>query len=68
MNILISTICFINRNKPGAEIYATFTQILINDVMTKTPYDIMVTTNEPEHYESEKEQYGDSTCNLVSKI
>jgi hypothetical protein len=59
MNILISTICFINRNKPGAEIYATFTQRLINDVMTKTPYDIMVTTNEPEHYESQKEQYGD---------
>jgi hypothetical protein len=59
MNILVSTICFVNRNKPGAEIYATFAQRLINDVMTKTPYDIMVTTNEPEHFQNDKEKWGD---------
>lgn len=59
MNILVSTICFVNRDKPGAEIYATFTQRLINDIMTKTPYDIMVTTNEPEHFQSNKEMWGD---------
>ena len=59
MNILVSTICFVNRNKPGAEIYATFAQRLINDVMTKTPYDIMVTTNEPEHFQNDIEKWGD---------
>ena len=59
MNILVSTICFVNRNKPGAEIYATFAQRLIEDVMKKTPYDIMITTNEPEHFTNQKEIYGD---------
>jgi hypothetical protein len=59
MNILVSTICFVNRQKPGAEIYATFAQRLIEDVMKKTPYDIMVTTNEPEHFLNQKEIYGD---------
>lgn len=59
MNILISTICFVNRNKPGAEIYSTFTQRLIEDVMSKTPFDIMVTTNESEHYTEQKEKYGE---------
>lgn len=59
MNILISTICFINRNKPGAEIYATFTQRLIEDIMSKTPFDIMVTTNESEHFTQQKEKYGE---------
>jgi hypothetical protein len=58
MNILVSTICFVNRNKPGAEIYATFAKRLINDVMTKTPYDIMVTTNEPEHFQDDIENWG----------
>jgi hypothetical protein len=59
MNILVSTICFVNRQKPGAEIYATFAQRLIEDVMKKTPYDIMITTNEPEHFLNQKEIYGD---------
>lgn len=58
MNLLVSTICFVNRNKPGAEIYATFTKRLINDVMTKTPYDIMVTTNEPQHFDEELLKWG----------
>ena len=58
MNILVSTICFINRNKPGAEIYATFAKRLVNDIMTKTPYDIMITTNEPEHFQNELEIWG----------
>lgn len=58
-NILISTICFVNRNKPGAEIYATFTNRLIDDVMNKTPFDIMITTNEIEHFLEKKSIYGD---------
>jgi hypothetical protein len=57
MNILFSTICFVNRNKPGAEIYASFTQRLIEDVINKTPYDIMVTTNEPDHYVDQQNKY-----------
>lgn len=57
MNILVSTICFVNRQKPGAEIYATFTQRLIEDVIKKTPYDIMITTNEPEHFLDQKKKY-----------
>jgi hypothetical protein len=59
MNILVSTICFVNRQKPGAEIYATFAQRLIEDVMNKTPYDIMITTNEPDHFLNQKSIYGD---------
>ena len=58
MNILISKICFVNINKPGAEIYATFAKRLINDIMTKTPYDIMVTTNEPEHFQEDVQNWG----------
>lgn len=58
MNILVSTICFVNRNKPGAEIYATFCQRLIEDVMNKTPFDIMVTTNETNHYDELVSKYG----------
>jgi len=58
-NILISTICFINRNKPGAEIYATFNNRLIDDVMNKTPFDIMITTNEIEHFKEKKLIFGD---------
>lgn len=59
MNILVSTICFVNRAKQGAEIYATFAQRLVEDVMNKTPYDIMITTNESEHFLKQKEIYGD---------
>lgn len=58
MNILVSTICFVNRNKNGAEIYATFAKRLIDDIMNKTPYDIMVTTNEIQHFQEEIEKYG----------
>lgn len=44
--ILVSTISFVNRNKEGSEIYTTFAKRLINDVITKTPFDILVSTNE----------------------
>ena len=44
-NILVSAISFVNANKEGTEIYTTFAKRLINDVLTKTPYDVMVTTN-----------------------
>lgn len=57
--ILVSTICFVNRKKPGAEIYATFTRRLINDVMVKSPYDIRVVTNEPEHFKEDLEKWGE---------
>jgi hypothetical protein len=58
MNILVSTICFINRNKPGAEIYATFANRLIEDVMKKTTFDIMITTNEPIFFVTAQKKYG----------
>ena len=45
MNILITAICFVNDEKPGSEIYTTYAGRLINDVLTKTPYDVMITTN-----------------------
>jgi len=50
MNILVSTISFINKNKPGSEIYTTFANRLISDVLNKTPFDIMVTTNSPNSF------------------
>lgn len=58
MNILVSTICFINFNKNGADIYATFANRLVEDVMTKTPYDIMVSTNAPDFFKEKIEKYG----------
>jgi hypothetical protein len=59
MRLLFSTICFLNREKLGAEIYGTFCKRLINDVMTKTPYDILVTTNEVDFFTEEKEKWND---------
>jgi hypothetical protein len=59
INILVSSICFINRNKSGAEIYATFANRQIDDAMTKTPYDIRVITNEPELFEENQNKWGD---------
>ena len=50
-NILINTICFINRDKPGAEIYLKYAQRLANDVLQKTPYDFRICTNEPEAFD-----------------
>lgn len=44
-NIIVSAISFVNTEKQGSEIYTTFAKRLINDVLTKTPYDVMVTTN-----------------------
>lgn len=49
-NILVSAISFVNTEKKGSEIYATFAKRLINDVLTKTPYDVMVTTNNIENF------------------
>lgn len=45
MKILVSAISFVNTEKPNSEIYTTFAKRLINDVLTKTPYDVMITTN-----------------------
>jgi hypothetical protein len=43
--ILVSAISFVNERKNGSEIYTTFAKRLIDDVLTKTPWDIMVSTN-----------------------
>jgi hypothetical protein len=58
-SILVSAICFVNRNKPGAEIYAAFARKLIDDVIKKSPYDIRIVTNEPEHFKEDIEKYSD---------
>jgi hypothetical protein len=49
-NILVSAISFVNERKNGSEIYATFAKRLINDVLTKSPYDVMVTTNNIDNF------------------
>lgn len=49
-NILVSAISFVNDKKNGSEIYTTFAKRLINDVITKTPYDVMITTNHSEYF------------------
>lgn len=43
--ILVSAISFVNDKKQGSEIYTTFAKRLVQDVLTKTPWDIMVSTN-----------------------
>ena len=49
--ILVSTISFVNHQKEGSEIYTTFAKRLVNDVLTKTNYDVRVSTNEPKYFE-----------------
>jgi len=49
--ILVSTISFVNSRKSGSEIYTTFAKRLISDVINKTPWDIRVSTNQPEFFE-----------------
>ncbi len=68
MNILISIICFINRNKVGAEIYGTFAKRTIKDVITKTPCDIMVTTNEGDMFHEDIEMWGDRVIIREDKL
>ena len=68
IKILVSSICFINRNKPGAEIYATFANRQINDVMTKTPYDIRVITNEPDLFIKSQTFWGDRVTIINDKL
>ena len=68
MNILISVICFINRDKPGAEIYATFAKRTIDDVMTKTDSDIMITTNEAFMFAEDVEKWGDRVIVREDKL
>jgi hypothetical protein len=47
----MTTICFINRAKPGAEIYATFAKRLVDSALKYTNFDIRIATNEPELFE-----------------
>ena len=49
--ILVSTISFVNHQKEGSEIYTTFAKRLVSDVLTKTNYDVRVSTNEPKYFE-----------------
>jgi len=68
LNVLVSAICFVNRKKNGAEIYATFANRQITDVMTKTPYDYRLITNEPEHFENIRSQYPDRVTIVCDKL
>jgi hypothetical protein len=68
LNILVSAICFINRNKQGAEIYATFANRLLNDVMTKTPFDFRIITNEPNLFNENKNIWGDRVIVTEDKL
>jgi hypothetical protein len=68
MNILVSTICFINFDKPGAEIYATFANRLIEDVINKTPWDIRVATNAPEKFQDAIDKYGSRVSLYVDTL
>ncbi len=58
-NILVSAISFINFDKPGAEIYATFANRLVDATMELTPWDIRIATNAPHLFEEAKLKYGD---------
>jgi hypothetical protein len=49
--ILVSAISFVNTEKPKSEIYTIFAKRLIDDVLTKTHYDIMVSTNKTELFD-----------------
>lgn len=48
--ILVSAISYVNHRKNGSEIYTTFANRLINDVLTKTPWDVCMNTNAPEFF------------------
>lgn len=49
--ILVSAISFVNHKKQGSEIYTRFAKRLIDDVIKKTPWDVMVSTNRPDLFE-----------------
>lgn len=49
--ILVSTISYFNDKREKSVIYTTFAKRLINDVISKTPYDIMVNTNRSDLFE-----------------
>jgi len=68
INILVSAICFVNRNKQGAEIYASFANRLLIDVMNKTPYDFRIITNEAHHFEENKLAYGNRVIVVEDKL
>jgi hypothetical protein len=50
MKILFSIICFIDEGKKNSEMYSTYTKRTINDVLEKTPCDILVSTNFKERF------------------
>jgi hypothetical protein len=68
LNILVSAICFVNRFKPGAEIYATFAERQIRNVMVTTPYDYRLITNEPEHFVNVQNEYPERITIVCDKL
>jgi hypothetical protein len=52
--ILVSAISFVNERKKGSEIYTTFAKRLIDDVINKTPWEIMISTNRSDLFEEIK--------------
>jgi hypothetical protein len=57
--ILVSAISFVNKEKVGSEIYTTFANRLVNDVLTKTPYDVLITTNYYDNFLEPLKQFPD---------
>lgn len=49
--ILVSAISIVNPIKKGSEIYTIFAKRLINDVISKTPYDVLISTNRIDLFE-----------------
>lgn len=70
MKVLVSTISFINHNKAaaGSEIYATYTNRLIEYTMKNTPFDIRVATNRPELFQQTVEKYPDRVSLWVDTL
>ena len=52
MKILVSAISFVNTERQQSEIYTTFAKRLADDVLTKTNYDIMISTNKSELFDN----------------
>ena len=68
IKVLVSAICFINREKTGSEIYATYTSRQILDVMIKTPHDYRLITNEPEYFNTILAKYSSRVTIIYDKL
>jgi len=70
VNVLVSSICFINHNKlhVGSEIYATFANRLIESTMENTPFDFRIATNRPDLFEEILQKWPDRVSILIDKL